>query len=113
MKTPDTTKAMPSAPSKRKFTGPLGPRQERAVAALLRRPVPREQLDDVTGQSNSPELVAELRRQGLEVPCLRVPTTDRDGRIRQPGVYHLTANEPRQIHQAGRVAPAPAPGATA
>lgn len=101
MKTPDTTtKAMPSAHhTERDFTGASPNRQQRAIAALLRGPVPREQLDAVTGQSNSPELVAELRRRGLAVPCLRVASIDRDGRTRYPGVYHLTTDDRYKIHR--------------
>jgi hypothetical protein len=97
MKTPDTTKAMPSAPSKREFTGTDNPRHLRAIAALLTRPTPREQLDGVAGASNSPELVAELRRRGLTVPCERIRFIDRDGCMCRPGVYSLTIADRRLI----------------
>lgn len=55
-----------------KFTGTDNPRHFRAIHALLTRPQRREHLDAVAGCSNSPELVAELRRRGLDVPCERV-----------------------------------------
>lgn len=99
MKKPDPAKAESSIPNKRKFAGTDNPRHLRAIAALLRRPIPREQLDSITGASNSPELVAELRRRGLEVPCKRISFTDRDGHACHPGVYSLTAVDRRIFWQ--------------
>jgi hypothetical protein len=98
MKTPDPTKAESSAPNSVKFTGTDNPRQLRAIAVLLNRPVPRESLDRVSGASNSPELVADLRRRGLEVPCERIQFTDRDGYPCRPGVYSLTLADRRKIY---------------
>ena len=89
----------PSAPNKREFTGTDNPRHLRAIAALLRRPMPRENLDTEAGCSNGPELVAELRRRGLEVPCERINFVDRDGFICRPGVYFLTVADRRKVHQ--------------
>ena len=66
------------------------PRDFRAVDALLKGDVPREMLDRITGSSNSPELVAGLRRRGLEIKCYRVPRLDRDGKLCRPGVYRLS-----------------------
>lgn len=99
MKTPEPPKENPSAPNSAKFTGTDNPRHLRAITALLRRPMPRENLDSVAGCSNSPELVAELRRRGLEVPCRRINFVDRDGFICHPGVYFLTASDRRKVHQ--------------
>ena len=59
--------------------------------------MPRESLDREAGCSNSPELVAELRRCGLDVPCERISFIDRDGRKCRPGVYSLTASDRRKI----------------
>lgn len=84
---------------KAKFTGTDNPRHLRAIAALLRRPLPRENLDTVAGCSNGPELVAELRRRGLELPCERINFVDRDGFICRPGVYFLTEPDRRKVHQ--------------
>ena len=98
MKTPDPTKAESGVPSKRKFSGTDNPRQLRALTVLLRRPVPREQLDSLAGASNSPELVAELRRRGLEVPCERIRFIDRDGYTCRPGVYSLTLADRRMVY---------------
>ena len=98
-KTPDTTNAVSSAPSKRKFTGTTNPRELRAIAAMLRRPLPRQELDSVAGCSNGPELVAELRRRGLSVPCERISFIDRDGFKCRPGVYSFTASDRRAIYQ--------------
>ena len=98
MKTPETTKAESSVPSKRKFTGTDNPRQLRALAVLLRRPVSREALDHIAGCSNGPEMVAELRRRGLDVPCERIRFIDRDGFICRPGVYSLSIADRRKVH---------------
>lgn len=98
MKTPGTPKEEPSAPSKRQFTGTDNPRHLRALNVLLNRPIPREQLDSVAGASNSPELVAELRRRGLQVPCERIRFVDRDGYTCRPGVYSLTISDRRKIY---------------
>ena len=98
MKTPDTTKAVSSAPNRPKFTGTDNPRQLRALAVLLRRPLSREALDHIAGCSNGPDLVAELRRRGLEVPCERIRFIDRDGFACRPGVYSLTIADRRKVH---------------
>ena len=86
-----------SAPSKRKFTGTNNPRQLRGLTVLLRRPVLRKELDDIVGATNSPELVAELRRKGLELPCKRIQFIDRDGRPCSPGVYSTTTADRQMI----------------
>ena len=98
MKTPRPAKAEQSAPNKRDFTGTDNPRHLCALTVLLRRPVPREQLDSLAGASNSPELVAELRRRGLEVPCERIRFIDRDGFTCRPGVYSLTTADRRMVY---------------
>jgi hypothetical protein len=81
-----------------KFSGSSNPRHLRALHALLRRSMPREHLDREAGCSNGPELVAELRRRGLELPCDRIPVFDRDGLEVKRGVYHLTPKDRRKIH---------------
>ena len=66
------------------------PRQRRALLALLNGPVSREQLDRITGASNSPSVIQRLRCKGFEIPCSSTEATDRDGRPCQPGAYSLT-----------------------
>lgn len=85
-----------SAPNSANFSTD-NPRHCRVLALLLQRPAKREELDARAGCSNGPELVAELRRRGLEVLCERVPALDRDGRPCRPGVYHLTASDRRKV----------------
>lgn len=68
----------------------LTPRQLRALAALLRGPLLRGDLDIVAGCSNGPQLVADLKRRGVGITCTIVPYEDRDGRITHPGQYALT-----------------------
>lgn len=80
-----------------KFTGTDNPRHLRATHALLNRPVPREHGDRAVGCSNFPDVIAELRRRGLEIPCERVPDRDRDGQPISRGVYHLTASDRRKV----------------
>jgi hypothetical protein len=74
----------------------LSPREKRAVNALFNRPIMREDLDNIAGCSNGPELVAGLRRKGLSVPCDRVERFDKDGNACYPGQYSFTA-EDKQI----------------
>ena len=89
MKTPAFTEVKTSAPDTRKFIGTANPRHLRALMALLTRPRPREELDRIAGCSNGPELVAELRRRGLELPCSKTPCIDRDGFEVKRGIYYL------------------------
>jgi hypothetical protein len=98
MKTPAATKVTTSAPNTRKFTGTDNPRHLRVISLLMRRPISREELDSVAGASNGPELVAELRRRGLDAPCERINLIDRDGQPCRPGVYSFTTRDRRRIH---------------
>ena len=101
MKTPDTTKAVSSAPNGPKFTGTDNPRHLRVIEALLQRPRRREDVDNIAGCSNGPDLIAELRRRGLgeeHLPCERINFIDRDGFRCCPGVYHLTEQGRRAIY---------------
>jgi len=75
------------------FAGTQNPRHLRALRALLRRPLLREELDLVTGASNSPDLVAQLRRRGLSIPCRRVLVIDIDGKTCRPGLYRLSRSD--------------------
>jgi hypothetical protein len=97
IKRPTPQIAESSACRKLIFTGTCNPRHLRAIAALLASPQPREALDSRVGCSNSPELVAELRRRGLDVPCQRTPCIDRDGFPVKRGIYFLTPSDKRKI----------------
>ena len=79
------------------FTGTVNPRHLRTIQALMTRPITREHLDQIAGCSNGPELVAELRRRGLEVPCARTKKKDRDLFDCWPGVYHFTRQDRRRV----------------
>lgn len=84
----------------RPFLGTDNPRHLRAIHALLSQSaLPRQQLDSVVGCSNGPELIAELRRRGLDTPCDRVPAIDRDGNPCRPGMYRLTASDCRKLRR--------------
>lgn len=80
-----------------RFTGTDNPRHLRVIQALMTRPLPRQQLDAVAGASNGPELVAELRRRGLELLCTRTKKIDRDGFDVLPGIYHFTQQDRRRV----------------
>jgi hypothetical protein len=74
------------------FLGTKNPRHLRALGELVKRvSVSREALDKIAGCSNAPDLVSELRRLGLQLPCDKVQVLDRDGRICLAGWYYLTA----------------------
>ena len=96
MEKPDPTKAESSALNTVNLTAPVcftgtdNPRHLRTIQTLLTRPITREHLDQIAGCSNGPELIAELRRRGLEVPCCRTKKKDRDLFDCWPGVYHFT-----------------------
>ena len=79
------------------FAGTDNPRHLRVIFALLTRPRPREEIDNIAGCSNGPELVAELRRRGLELPCARTKKKDRDFFDCWPGVYHFTQQDRRRV----------------
>lgn len=96
MKNAPDRKAIESALEQRRFYTD-NPRHCRALALLLQRPAKREEIDSRAGCSNAPELVAELRRRGLDVPCERVPALDRDGRPCRPGIYRLSASDRRKV----------------
>lgn len=81
------------------FTGTSNPRQIRALARLIKGPVTREELDKAVGCSNGPALVSELRALGLEAPCDRFKTKDRDGRTCLPGRYILTDADKRKVRE--------------
>ena len=96
MKNARPTEVKASALEQRQFYTD-NPRHQRVLALLLQRPARREEIDRAAGCSNGPELIAELRRRGLDAPCERVPALDRDGRACRPGVYHLTEADRRKV----------------
>ena len=101
MKTPDPTKAESSAPNKRDFSGTDNPRHLRTIAALLRRPISRQELDSVAGCANGPALVSDLRDLGLgddNLQCERIKFIDRDGNVCRPGVYSFSEKGRRMIY---------------
>lgn len=88
---------LPPSQRRAKFPGTRNPRDLRVIQALRVRPIRREDIDRVAGCSNGPDLVARLRRLGLEIPCSRVPAFDRDGQEVMVGVYEFTARDKRMI----------------
>lgn len=81
----------------RQFTGTMNKRHLRVLVALTHRMRTREEIDRIAGASNGPEVIAELRRRGLDIPCARVPCWDCDGREVKRGVYSLTTDDLRRI----------------
>lgn len=80
-----------------KFEGTDNPRHLRVVSALWVRPRKREEIDRIAGASNGPEIIAELRRRGLDVPCQRTPAIDRDGYPIRFGVYEFDNDDRRKL----------------
>ncbi|MEO6421425.1 MAG: hypothetical protein ABIR84_01705 [Candidatus Nitrotoga sp.] len=81
-----------------KFAGTTNPRHLRTIQALMTRNRKHEELDRIAGCSNGPELIAELRRRGLDAPCQRVPAIDRDGLPISYGIYGFTDGDRRKIN---------------
>lgn len=68
----------------------ITPRHRRLIVALLIGSLPRETADRVSGASNSPHYIRELRDKfHLNIYTERVERIDRDGNPTRPGVYHL------------------------
>jgi hypothetical protein len=81
----------------RKFTGTDNLRHLRVIHAEMIRPRKREEIDRIAGASNGPELIAELRRRGLRIPCRRMPGIDRDGYRIYFGVYEFDDEDRRAV----------------
>ena len=104
MKTPASPEGKTSArehadsKSTASFLGTDNPRHLRVLQAILVRPITREQLDQIAGCSNGPELVATLRRLGLNLPCERTKKKDLDLFDCYPGVYYVTVSDRRKLN---------------
>lgn len=70
--------------------GHLTRRQERALCALVESPRSREEIDRITGASNGPEVISQLRKLGIAIECHMVPHLDRDGLPGRHGIYSLS-----------------------
>lgn len=97
----DTNSTSTNASNECAFQGTSNPRHIRVLRALLTRgKLAREDVDRIGGTSNGPQLIAELRHLGLEVPCTRVAAIDRDGCMVYPGVYSLSQRDRREVIKA-------------
>lgn len=76
-----------------------GPRHLRIMTRLQSGPCSREELDRVSGASNSPHYVLELRRLNWDLPCRLVPHVDRDGVRGSHGEYSLSADDRGRLHE--------------
>lgn len=82
---------------------PKNPRKIRALAALARGDVMRNDLDNIVGATNSPQVISELRGTGWIINCERVPMIDRDGRHTMPGMYSLAYSQRQRAISEGVV----------
>jgi len=98
MKNTDTSKDA-SALDSAKFTGIESPRQLRVILALLKGPRTREQIDRIAGASNGPEIVRQIRANGLGINCQMASHIDRDGKKGRHGVYHLPKSQRVKFQQ--------------
>ncbi len=100
-KTPGPTYAEPSAldsadsKAAEKKNADFTPRQTRVLNALVQATgwISRESVDRISGASNGPQIILELRRKctghdGIEM--LKADAIDSDGRPCKPGRYRLT-----------------------
>lgn len=81
----------------KRFAGTRNSRELRALSVLIDRPLMREELDHIAGASNAPDLIFRLRYRGLEIPCERLESVDRDGKPCRPGRYSLSAQDRRAV----------------
>ncbi|XTI72735.1 hypothetical protein ACQAYK_01135 [Acidithiobacillus sp. AC3] len=84
----------------RDFPGSDNPRHKRILSALMHRYCTREEIDAISGASNGPEEIRQLRELGLELPCYKLGTYDRDGFWTWRGVYALTLRDKQQVIRA-------------
>ena len=80
-----------------KFEGTDNPRWLRVVWALLTRSRTRQDIDEIAGAANGPQIIADLRKLGLDAPCQRIDAIDRDGQPCRPGVYYFTDKDATKI----------------
>ena len=82
------------------FLGTDNPRQLRALYELMNHDfVSRVALGHRAGCINTPDLVDQLRKRNLQIPCVKVPVKDRDGRTCRVGEYYLTPLDRMLIEQ--------------
>lgn len=81
------------------FLGTTNPRWLRALSALMRGPVDREDLDRIVGCRNSPDLVHRIQKLGLAIPCHRTQVRDVDGYLCRVGSYYLTPLDRMLVEQ--------------
>lgn len=80
-------------PRPRKPVG-LTARHRRILLALLAGKCSREQIDRIAGASNGPDEILRLRRlYGLQIPCTRKGSKDRDGQAIEFGTYSLAERD--------------------
>lgn len=68
-----------------------GPRQQRAIAALLANVISVKDLGPLIGALNPRQVISELRGQGFEgiIKTRRFTIIDQDGRRCRPGEYYI------------------------
>jgi hypothetical protein len=93
------TEELTQKKSTKVFTGTDNPRHLRVIHSLKSRPQPREQIDRVAGCSNAPDLIANLRRKGLDIPCKKAPVIDCDGVVVFRGIYSLSKDDNSKINK--------------
>lgn len=72
----------------------------RLLEALFSRPLMRREVDEITGNVNGPDVIYILRKREWELPCVRIPTVDRDGFPVQAGQYRMSSADRRRWMEA-------------
>jgi hypothetical protein len=81
----------------RKFVGGARPYHLRALGAHELRPMSREEFDE-RADCSSPDLVAELRMTGFEIPSVRpAPAFDHDELSVECDAYFLSSSDRKKI----------------
>jgi hypothetical protein len=65
------------------------PKQRRAVNTLAISPKSRGAIDAVTGLSNSPDIILQLRKTGYVISCELMPTRNLHVELTQAGYFCL------------------------
>jgi hypothetical protein len=84
-------------PDTRPFLGISSPRQLRVATALMTTPRSRKAIDSIAGCSNGPDVILNLRKKGLTIPCDNVSYVDGDGHAVTHGVYSFTLDDKRKV----------------
>ncbi|QKI89219.1 helix-turn-helix domain-containing protein [Thiomicrorhabdus xiamenensis] len=68
-------------------------KEYRFFKVLVQRPVTRQELDEIAGVANSPDIVLKLRKAGWVIDTGRMSSIDQDGSNSNAGYYTLAGHQ--------------------